>query len=184
MAIRIVLLLLIAYALSRPDLPQFQKKAMPVRSVLYPLATMIVPVAWCWYCRRRRPVAFPWGLDILVALPPLIDAAGNAFDLYDSVWWWDDFNHFLNPFLLSMALGQLLLYAPLGRFTTGALLIGFGAVVGILWELAEYWAFVRRSPEFNTAYEDTIGDLTLDLLGCVTAALITSWLLWPRRRAA
>jgi hypothetical protein len=32
---------------------------------------------------------------------------------------------------------------------------------------------VRRSPVFDTVEEDTIDDLTLDLIGCVTAAVAT-----------
>jgi hypothetical protein len=182
-SIRFLLLAFLLYAVARSDLPRFQEKAMPARVVLYPAATMLVPLGWWLHGRYRHRTPYLWGLDILVALPPLIDTMGNAFDLYDSVWWWDDFNHFLNPFLLSLALGILLTRLPLGRITTGALLVGFGAVVGIVWELAEYWAFVRRSPEFETAYEDTIGDLTLDLLGCMSAALITVWFLWPRRHS-
>ena len=150
---------------------------MPVRLVLYPLATLIVPLGWWIWSDRRSLNSYPWLLDYLVALPTLIDAAGNALDLYNTIWWWDDFNHFLNPFLLSLAIGLLLLQSGVGRFTTGALVVGFGAILGILWEFAEYLAFVRRSPEFNSAYEDTLGDLALDLAGCTVAAIIlVTWL--------
>ena len=175
--LRVLLVSLLLYAFLRSDLPQFQAKAMPVRLVLYPLATLIVPVGWWIRAENKSLDVYPWLLDYLVALPTLIDAAGNALDLYNSIWWWDDFNHFLNPFLLSLAIGLLLLKAGVGRITTGALVIGFGAILGILWEFAEYLAFVRRSPEFNSAYEDTLGDLALDLAGCTLAAIIlVTWL--------
>ncbi len=36
-----------------------------------------------------------------------------------------------------------------------ALVVGFGAVTAILWEIAEYFAFIRDSPELATAYSDT-----------------------------
>ena len=39
----------------------------------------------------------------------------------------------------------------------------FGAVSGIVWETAEYFTFVRNSPELATAYTDTLGDLSLVL---------------------
>ncbi len=45
--------------------------------------------------------------------------------------------------------------------TTGALAVGFGAVTAILWEFAEYFTFIRGSPEIETAYTDTLGDLAL-----------------------
>jgi hypothetical protein len=51
----------------------------------------------------------------------------------------------------------------------------------VLWEFAEYFTFIRNSPELETAYEDTLGDLALGLSGSVVAALVTAWL-WPRIR--
>lgn len=52
-----------------------------------------------------------------------------------------------------------------------ALVIGFGATTAILWEIAEYLAFIRVSPELDTAYVDTLGDLTLGLTGSALAGL-------------
>ena len=53
-------------------------------------------------------------------------------------------------------------------------LLGFGAVTHILWELAEYLTFIRGGPEEDTAYTDTLGDLTLSLSGSVVGALIVA----------
>ena len=55
-----------------------------------------------------------------------------------------------------------------------AYVIGFGAVTAILWEVAEYYAFIRHSPELDTAYTDTLGDLALGLTGSVLAGLIAA----------
>ena len=55
-------------------------------------------------------------------------------------------------------------------------MIGFGAASAIGWELMEYLTFIRNSPEFATAYADTLGDLALGTLGSVVAAgLVTRW---------
>jgi hypothetical protein len=43
--------------------------------------------------RRRRPIAYPYVLDILVVLPFPIDTLGNALNPYGSIGWWDDANH-------------------------------------------------------------------------------------------
>ncbi len=51
-------------------------------------------------------------------------------------------------------------------------MVGFGAVTAILWELGEYFAFIRNSPELSTAYTDTLGDLALGLSGSTLAAAI------------
>jgi len=50
--------------------------------------------------------------------------------------------------------------------------VGFGGVTAILWELGEYFAFIRNSPELSTAYTDTLGDLALGLSGSTLTATI------------
>ena len=163
---------LLALALLAPDLPQFQGKAFAGRAIAYPIALAVVPLAWWLFGRGRIP--FPIATDILLGLPFLIDMAGNALNLYDTIEWWDDANHFVNWALLTAAFGQFLLRLPLGVLNTFALCVGFGAVTAVLWEFGEYFAFIRDSPELATAYTDTLGDLALGLAGSTTAALITA----------
>ena len=74
-------------------LDRFEGKAMTGRALVYPIAVVIVPAVWWLWFRRTR---YPYALDILLALPFLIDTAGTALDLYDTVSWWDDANHFVN----------------------------------------------------------------------------------------
>ena len=179
-ALKAALIAILLFAVLFPDSPQFEGKAMGGRAIAYPIAVFIVPAAW-WLVSRRRPLPYPYTLDILWTLPFLIDTAGNAADLYDSVSWWDDLNHFVNWGILVLAFGQLLLLLPVGRLETGALCVGFGAVTAVLWEFAEYMTFIRDSPEEATAYTDTLGDLALGLSGSIVAAVVTAWLLWPRR---
>ena len=163
-------------------LERFEGKAMTGRALTYPLAAVVVPVGW-WLLRRRRPsLEYPYALDILLVLPFLIDVVGNALDLYDTVEWWDDANHFVNWGLLTAAFGQLLLRLPVGPWNAAALAVGFGATTAVLWEFAEYWTFIRDSPELDTAYEDTLGDLALGLSGSTIAALVTAWLVKIRLR--
>jgi hypothetical protein len=182
-AVKAALIGLLGLAVAFPDLPQFEGKAMTGRALAYPISTVIVPVAW-WLVRRRRgrPVEYPYALDILLVLPFLIDTLGNALDMYDSISWWDDANHLFNWGLLVAAFGQLLVRLPLGRLTAAGLAVGFGAVTAILWEIGEYFAFIRDSPEEETAYTDTLGDLALGLSGSVVAALVTVTLAWRQER--
>jgi hypothetical protein len=44
-------------------------------------------------------------------------------------------------------------------------------VLAIGWELGEWWTFIRHGTELDTAYEDTLGDLTLGTLGALVAGL-------------
>jgi hypothetical protein len=156
-------------------LERFEGKAFGGRALAYPIATVIVPIAWWLVARRReRPPLYPYALDILLVLPFLIDTAGNALDLYDSIGWWDDANHFVNWFILTAAFGQLLVRLPIGPLNAFALAVGFGAVTAVLWEFAEYVTFIRNSAELDTAYTDTLGDLALGLSGSVAAAALTA----------
>ena len=148
---------------------------MVARALLYPISALIVPVVW-WL--RGRPRPYPYALDILLVLPFLIDVAGNAADLYDTIDWWDDLNHFVNWAILVAAFGQLLLRLRVGRWETFGLALGFGCVTAVLWEFAEYFTFIRNSPELRTAYTDTLGDLALGLAGSTLAAALTVTVLW------
>jgi hypothetical protein len=116
-------------------------------------------------------------------LPFLIDTAGNALDLYDSVDWWDDANHVVNWFLLVLGFGQVLLRTQLSAAVVFGLAAGFGAITHILWEIGEYFAFIRDNPdEYETAYTDTVGDLALSLAGSMLAALALA--IHVRRRSS
>ena len=158
-------------------LEQFEGKAFGWRLVFYPISAILVPAGW-WLAGRRRP--YPYALDVLLVAPFLVDTAGNTFDLYDTIEWWDDLNHFVNWALLSLAVGQLVLRFRIPRFETFVIVVGVGAVAAILWELGEYVAFIRNSPELETAYEDTLGDMMLGLAGATVAALASSTVLRNR----
>ena len=170
--IKVATMLLLLVALSLPELPQFQGKAFAGRAIAYPIALAIVPVAWLLL---RRPIPYPVVPDILVGLPFLIDMAGNALGLYDSVEWWDDANHLVNWWLHTAAVAILLAATGLPRAARAGLGIAWAASTAILWELAEYVTFVPGSAEASTAYADTLGDLALGLLGGTIASVLIAW---------
>ena len=169
MAFKAALVGLLAFG-AFSGLDQFEGKAFGWRLVFYPLAAVIVPLGW-WLAGRPKP--YPYALDILLVSPFLVDVVGNALDLYDSISWWDDLNHFVNWGLLTAGFGQLLLRLRLTPAVIFGLCVGFGAVTAILWELGEYIAFIRNSEEYDTAYTDTLGDMMLGLTGATVAALLT-----------
>lgn len=169
-ALKVALVALLAFG-AFSGLQQFEGKAFGGRLATYPLAVLVIPAVWA-IAARRRP--YPYVADILITAPFFIDVAGNALDLYDTVDWWDDANHLVNWALLSGGVGALLVKTRLNTWTLAALVIGFGAASAILWELAEYVAFIRNSPELETAYEDTLGDMALGLTGAVIASVVAS----------
>ena len=171
-AVKAATIVLSLVALGNPELPQFQGKAFAGRAIAYPIALAIVPVAWLVL---RRPIPYPVVPDILIGLPFLIDMAGNALGLYDSIEWWDDANHLVNWWLHTSAVAILLAGTGLPRAARAGLGIAWAASTAILWELAEYVTFVPGSAEASTAYADTLGDLALGLLGGTIASLLIAW---------
>ena len=160
-------------------LDQFDGKGFGWRLVFYPIAILIVPLAWR---ARGSPQPYPYAADMLLVAPFLVDVAGNALDLYDSIVWWDDLNHFVNWALLCGALGAALLRTTLRPLVLFAVIAGFGAAAAILWEIGEYYAFIRDGNEFASAYTDTLGDEILGLSGGALAALTVAVV--ARRRSA
>ena len=145
-------------------------KAAGLRAIGYPLVSFTIPVLW-WSLWRER-VSFPWQADLLVTITCFTDILGNRMDLYDTVEWFDDWMHFANTGLLAAAFVLLTMprTSTLGRVLERSL--AFGATAAIAWELAEYFAFINGSTEREFAYADTLGDLSLGVLGAVVAAFV------------
>jgi hypothetical protein len=179
LAVKLSLLILLAFG-AFSGLERFAGKAFGWRLVGYSIAALLVPAIWV---ARGRRLPYPYAVDTLFVLPFLIDTAGNALDLYDTIDWWDDANHFVNWALLSGALAVALRRTRIGRTELFSLVVGFGAVTAILWEVGEYFAFIRNSSELATAYTDTLGDLSLGLGGSTLAAALTILARNSERRA-
>lgn len=159
------------------DLPQYQGKGMGWRLLLYPLTAVIVPIIWLLKGRLPRP--YPHHIDLVVALPFMLDTAGNAFNMFDSVTWWDDFMHVLNWIPWVMVAGFIARYRPLGRLNVALIAWGYGAITHILWEEGEFLAFVQgNANESTTAYRDTMGDLILSLTGGLIGSILVATVLW------
>jgi hypothetical protein len=165
-----------------PGIERFADKAFGARLVVYPLLMLLAPVIW-WLLVRRRgsAVAAPYAAISLVMLPFLVDVTGNSLDLYDSIVWWDDFNHYVNWLLLLSGIGLMIADQVRPDWAMVVLIAGLGAVLAIGWELGEWYTFIRHGTEIDTAYEDTLGDLALGTLGALCAGFV---LLWRRHRVA
>lgn len=179
LAAKAALVALLAYSVVGPDLPHLAGKAMSARAVLYPVALIVVPVAWLVLRRRRgerlgaASHAYPHALDLLIALPFVIDTAGNAVDLYATVWF-DGLAHAVNWGLIVTAFGLVVGRLGLARWNVAALAVGFGATTHVLWELTEYALMALGSSGLQLTYGDTIGDLGLSLAGSVAGAALAA----------
>ena len=171
--IKVGLVLLLAHAVLFPDLPQYAGKGIGSRIVLYPLGVVIVPLVW-WIAGaiRGRRGSYPLAADVLISAPFTIDTLGNALNLFNTVDAWDDIMHFTQWLLLLGGIGVLLRRIVTPRWLLGMFVATLGTFIALLWEIAEYWAFLRNSPELQTAYTDTLGDMTLGTLGASLSGLV------------
>jgi hypothetical protein len=166
-----------------PGIDRFADKAFGARLIAYPLMMLLVPALWWLVVKRRRPdEPAPYGAFSLIMLGFLVDVTGNSLDLYDSLVWWDDLNHFANWAFLLTGIG-LLIAGPVRPGWARVLMIaGLGAILAIGWELGEWYTFIRHGTEIDTAYEDTLGDETLGTLGALLAGLVVQTVLHRRER--
>lgn len=156
-----------------PGIERFADKAFGARLIAYPALMLLAPAVWWLAVGRRDPGRpAPYGAFTLVMLPFLVDVTGNSLDLYDAVAWWDDANHFVNWLLLLTGIGLLVTADVEPPWAVVLLVTGLGATLAIAWELGEWWTFIRHGTEIDTAYTDTLGDLTLGTLGSLAAGLL------------
>ncbi len=179
--LKLMLVGLFAYALINRSLPQFEGKAMELRAVVYTLIALLPFLVWRLFLFRR--IGYPVLISICVTIPFMLDTSGNALNFYDTVAWFDDVLHFVNWVPWAAAFGIALTYTSLGRLNIAALTVGYGAVTHILWEIGEYFAFIKvNQSELVGIYPDTIGDLALSLTGSVTAGVLAGTVLYTLAR--
>jgi len=161
--------------LARPGASHFAGKAMGIRALVYPVTTLLIPGVWLL---SGRPTPYPVLADIALALPFAIDAGANVFGLF-AIPGFDALPHSVGWFFLSVAFG--LAVAPLvgQRLTTFGLVLGFGAVIDIIWEVAEFALMKSGSSGLQLTYENTIQDLVMSLLGATVGAVAVATILWP-----
>jgi hypothetical protein len=163
------------YPLARPGASHFAGKAMGVRAALYPATTLLIPAVWLL---AGRPAPYPVLADIALGLPFAIDAGSNVFGLF-AIKGFDAIPHATGWFFLSIAFG--LAVAPLvdERWILFGLVLGFGAVIDILWEAGEFAMMRSGASGLQLTYENTIQDLVLSLAGSAVAAIVMATVLWP-----
>ena len=138
--VKVLLVLFLLVGFLFPDLPRFEGKAWPLRAMTYPLSALVVPLVWLI---KRPDLKYPQLADALLALPFVVDLAGNAANLFDTLTYTDDALHFLNWIFLVAAVSVFV--APLGfHGGTGYLGIGVGSFAIVRWEAVEYFVNAQR----------------------------------------
>jgi hypothetical protein len=158
--------------------PRLRGKAIRTRAIGYVGGLALVPLIWRVLPDRGR---YPRGLDLAVTMPLLIDAGGNALNLYEEAHL-DDVVHALNGAIVSGVAGAL--FATQTDEPWQAAMAGTGAAIAgaAAWEIAEWAAFKAGADGMDLTYDDTMADLAESMIGAVAGGVVT-WLRMPRSKA-
>jgi hypothetical protein len=149
--------------------PRFSGKAMKVRAIGYAGALLVVPVAWRL---RGRPEPYPRALDLVVALPILADAGGNAVGIYQGAHV-DDAIHFANGALLAGVVGTLMNARTRTAWESAAFASSIGVAAAAGWEIFEWLAMRLGARGMDLSYDDTMEDLIETSAGALLGGLVT-----------
>ncbi|PZR64198.1 MAG: hypothetical protein DLM71_03005 [Chloroflexi bacterium] len=161
-----------------PERAGYHRKAMRARAVVYPLVPLAIPLTW-W--RRGRPAPYPHAVDIGLALPLIIDAGANAFDVYNRIKNFDLAVHVVNTAVIVSTFGAGLSPLMPNRWSAAVLATSLGISGEALWEVAEYLAQRSGEDGMRLTYDNTIHDIISSSLGAAIGGLVTATLLWPWR---
>ena len=149
--------------------PRFRGKAMKVRAVGYAGGLLIVPLAWR-VAGRKEP--YPRELDMLVALPLLADAGGNAIGIYQRRHV-DDAVHFANGALLAGIVGSLAEARTRTAWEAGGVAVAVGVAAAAMWEMFEWVGLKLGARGMDLSYDDTMEDLIETSAGALLGGLAT-----------
>ena len=176
LAIKIGVIVLALWPLVSPESSHFAGKAMGVRALIYPVFVLLIPAAWLL---STRPRPYPFLADIALGLPFLIDAGANVLGLF-AISGFDALPHATGWFFLALAFGLAVAPMVRPRWAVFLLVVGFGAMIDVLWEIGEYLLMKSGSSGLQLTYDNTISDLATSFLGGVAAAVLITTVLWPR----
>ena len=151
-----------------PSLHQFSGEAMTGRIVVYVAGVLVLPAVWL--ARGRR--SYPLTADCFLTVPLLFDVVGNSFHLYGHVDHYDDTAHLIGLAFSAAFAAALVRPRVQGRLALAGVAVAGGLAIGILIELVEYMLFSHTQATGLEAYRDTIGDLSMDLLGAAIAGML------------
>lgn len=166
--VKAAIVALAADAAVNSNQPRFQGKAMKVRALGYVGALLVVPLIWRLRGRKER---YPRELDMLVALPILADAGGNAVGIYQRAHV-DDAIHFANGALLAGVIGTLATPRTRTAWESGAVAAAVGTATAAAWEIFEWTAMKLGARGMDLSYDDTMHDLVETSAGAVLGGVI------------
>jgi len=149
--------------------PRFRGKGMRLRAFGYTASLFIVPIVWRLRGRSER---YPRELDLAIAVPMLVDAAGNAVGIYQGGHV-DDAVHFANGAVFSAVVGAIAAPRMRTAWEAAGLATLSGIAAGALWEMAEWTGMKLGAKGMDLTYDDTMEDLIETSAGALLGGVLT-----------
>jgi len=149
--------------------PRFRGKGMRLRAFGYTASLFIVPLVWRIRGRAER---YPRELDLAIAVPMLVDAAGNAVGIYQGGHV-DDAVHFANGAVFSAVVGAIAAPRLRTAWEAAGLATLSGIAAGALWEIGEWTGMKLGAKGMDLTYDDTMEDLIETSAGALLGGLLT-----------
>jgi len=154
-----------------PSDRRFAGKGIAIRNALLLSGfSLLLPGLYAKSDRRER---FPWTSDAVLLTVPVLDMAGNSFDLYNDYGWFDSVAHFYGNAavgaLMTLVMAGRGVESPLVRWLTAA---GGTTFLHVLLEMQEYWTGLWFGTHNVEGLEDTEGDLASGWLGTVAGVAL------------
>lgn len=131
---------------------------------------------------KRSDIAIlPWWTTLIAGTILLLHTAGIALYLYDRLWWWDILTHITASIVLALLIALILpsmsRWLPLvqipGSLVPVATLTCLMSL-GVIWEMVEFGFDISLGTRMQYSLQDTVFDLTLDLLGGLAVTILVS----------
>jgi hypothetical protein len=175
-ALKAAILAITVASLAVPSLHEFAGEAMTGRIAVYIAAVLVLPAVTLV---RGRP-GYPLVADWFLMMPVAFDVVGNSLHLYGHVDHYDDGAHLIGVAFSAAFAAALLRGRVSGRLALAGVAVAGGLVIGVGIKLVEFVLFSHTQATGLSAYNDTIGDLAMDLLGAALAATLV--LVLPARQ--
>jgi hypothetical protein len=174
-ALKACILAIALTSIAVPELHEFAGEAMIGRLAVYTVAVLLLPAAALAGGRRPYPLLADWFLMVPVAF----DVVGNSLHLYGQLDHYDDAAHLVGLAFSAAFTAALLRSRISDRLALAGVAVAGGLFIGVGIELVEFALFSHTQATGLSAYNDTIGDLAMDMAGAALAAAVI--LLLPAR---
>jgi FlaA1/EpsC-like NDP-sugar epimerase len=142
---------------------------------LYPAMTSLVcmgVIALPWIVYKKEWLHLPWAVTAAAGSILLLHSLGIILRFYDKMWWWDTMTHMMATLIIALLTALACMSADRGinnlriplRYVPAFTLMSV-VLLGAIWEVLEFVSDGALGLNMQYSLDDTVTDLTFDILG-------------------